>query len=442
MPIRNRTAQGAFWIAVYLLLILSPLFLLLIGPVPAGRNFWVELSVALGFVALSIMGFQFLITARFRHVAAPYGMDIMYEFHRQISWVAFALIIAHPVILFANNPRLLRLLNVFEAPWRARFGLGSILALLLLIATSIWRKRLGINYESWRVGHGVLGTLAVAFGLAHAVLVNHYLELPWKRVLWIASALFWIGLLVYVRLVKPLLMLRRPYRVTEVFPERGRAHTLVLRPQGHRGFKFAPGQFAWLTLRNSPFAFQEHPFSLSSASTADSGQVAFTIKALGDFTSTISDIRPGERAYLDGPYGAFSVDRHKAAGCVFVAGGVGITPVMSMLRTLADRGDERPLLLIYGSKDWDSITFREELDELKKRLNLQVEHVLTDPPPGWPGESGRVTAEVLGRLIPRDRNTRQYYVCGPDPMMDSVEAALTRLGVSLANIESERYNFI
>ncbi len=69
-------------------------------------------------------------------------------------------------------------------------------------------------------------------------------------------------------------------------------------------------------------------------------------------------------------------------------------------------------------------------------------HPLTDPPSGWPGESGRVTAEVLGRLIPRDRNTRQYYVCGPDPMMDSVEAALTRLGVSLANIESERYNFI
>src|SRR5271165_865433 len=95
MPIRNPTTQGAFWIAVYLLLILSPLFLLLIGPVPAGRNFWVELSVALGFVALSIMGFQFLITARFRHVAAPYGMDILYEFHRQISWVAFALIIAH-----------------------------------------------------------------------------------------------------------------------------------------------------------------------------------------------------------------------------------------------------------------------------------------------------------------------------------------------------------
>ena len=59
---------------------------------------------------------------------------------------------------------------------------------------------------------------------------------------------------------------------------------------------------------------------------------------------------------------------------------------------------------------------------------MQVDHVLTDPPPGRPGESGRVTAEVLGRLIPRDRNTRQYYVCGPDPMMDSVEAALTRLG--------------
>ena len=159
-------------------------------------------------------------------------------------------------------------------------------------------------------------------------------------------------------------------------------------------------------------------------------------KAFADAAPTLSGDRGIPRARSRSHPG------HKAAGCVFVAGGVGITPVMSMLRTLADRGDERPLLLIYGSKDWDSITFREELDELKKRLNLQVEHVLTNPPARWPGESGRVTAEVLGRLIPGVRNTRQYYVCGPDPMMDSVEAALTRLGVSLANIESERYNFI
>ena len=438
----KRTLQSMFWIAVYLLLVLAPMLVLLIGPLPPGRGFWRELSVALGFVGLSIMGFQFLITARFRRAAAPYGVDIIYEFHRQISWVACVLILAHLVILFTVNPRLLRLLNVFIAPWRARFGVASIVALFLLTATSIWRQRLKINYEVWRLSHGVLGTLAVAFAMLHIVLVGHYLDLPWKRALWIALTLFWIWLLAYVRIVKPIIMLRRPYRVIEVRPERGRSHTLVLAPEGHRGFVFAPGQFAWLTLRSSPFAIREHPFSLSSAATDAGGNLAFTIKELGDFTSTIGTVQPGERAYLDGPYGAFSVDRHESAGCVFIAGGVGITPIMSMLRTLAERGDRRPLLLIYGCKGWDDITFREELDTLRERLDLVVEHVLSKPPADWHGETGYVSAEVLARLIPHDRNSRQYYVCGPDPMMDEVEAALTRLGVSLGNIESERYNFV
>ena len=170
--------------------------------------------------------------------------------------------------------------------------------------------------------------------------------------------------------------------------------------------------------------------------------MAFTIKALGDFTSTISDIRSGERAYLDGPYGAFSVDRYKAAGCVFVAGGVGITPVMSMLRTLADRGNDQPLLLIYSSKTWDDVIFREELEELMKRLNVKVVHVLREPAEGWQGERSFVTQETLKRHLPADPNSRDYFICGADVMMDAVELALTELGVSLAHVHSERYNFV
>jgi predicted ferric reductase len=437
----KRVLQGAFWIAVYLVLIGAPLFMLLIGPTPAGRSFWREFSVAIGFAGLAIMGFQFLITARFRHIELPYGMDIVYHFHRQISWVAIALVLGHLVILLVENPRMIRLLNFFDAPWRARYGLLSIVALLLLVVTSIWRKQLKLQYETWRVGHGILGTLAVAFGMAHVVLVGHYVELPWKRALWLGLTIFWIGLLFYVRVVKPMIMLRRPYRVTDVRPERGGAHTLTLEPEGHPGFRFKPGQFGWLTLWNGPFAIMEHPFSFSS-SAAHPGRVEFTIKEFGDFTGTIKNAKPGQRAYLDGPYGAFSFERHQAAGFVFIAGGVGVTPIFSMLRTLAERHDRRPLLFLYGSKSWDEVIFREEIDELKKRLDLTLVHVLAHPPEGWQGETGFISAALLERYIPQDRNSREYFICGADPMMDAVEAALSKLGVSLEHIHSERYNFV
>jgi len=85
---------------------------------------------------------------------------------------------------------------------------------------------------------------------------------------------------------------------------------------------------------------------------------------------------------------------------VLIAGGIGITPMMSMIRTLADRGDRRPLVLLYGSRDWESVTFREELESLKTRLALTVVHVLSELPPGWTGEQGRITAEVFRRHLP------------------------------------------
>jgi 3-phenylpropionate/trans-cinnamate dioxygenase ferredoxin reductase subunit len=127
---------------------------------------------------------------------------------------------------------------------------------------------------------------------------------------------------------------------------------------------------------------------------------------------------------------------------VFIAGGVGITPIMSMLCTLADRDDRRSLLLIYANNTWEEITFREELEALQQQLDLEIVHVLGEPPDGWDGETGYVTADILERLIPAQRNSRAYFICGPDPMMDAVEQGLTELGVSLANIHGERYNFV
>ncbi|MBN1135762.1 MAG: ferric reductase-like transmembrane domain-containing protein [Anaerolineae bacterium] len=436
--------QGAFWIVVYLFLAAAPLIILLIGPIPPGREFWRELSVALGFGGLAMMALQFVLTARFQVVKAPYGSDVIYHFHRQISLVALGLILAHPLLLFINAPDTLRLLNIFTAPWRARAGVLAFLSLTALIVASLWRRRLQIEYTRWRIWHGILATAAVSLAMAHVVLAGHYVNTPWKQVLWIGYGLFWIGLLAYVRLIKPILMLRRPYSVEQVIQERGNAWTLVVKPVGHAGIKFMPGQFAWLTAWQSPFSDAEHPFSFSS-SACQQERLAFTIKELGDFTRTIKDLQPGQRVYLDGPFGAFSVDRHPhAQGYIFIAGGVGITPIMSILRTLADRGDRRPLLLIYANNRWEDVIFRDEFDALQQQLNLRVVHVLRDPPEGWQGEQGFVGRELLARYLPpeRKRNTYETFICGPKPLMDAVEKALTELGVSLGDFHSERFDLV
>lgn len=438
----KRYLLGAFWITVYLLLTLAPLFILLIGPVPEGRGFWREFSVALGFAGLAMMGWQFALTARFQQVKAPFGSDIIYFFHRQISLVAFVFILAHPLILFITSPDTLQLLNVFSAPWRARAGLTSLLALVALIAISVWRKRFKIEYDRWRRWHGVLATAAVTLALVHIVLVGHYIGTPWKRTLWIGYGVVWVGLLFYVRIIKPWLELRRPYRVVEVTPERGNAWSLTVEPVGHAGFRFSPGQFAWITLWDSPFTDREHPFSISS-SAEQPGRLSFTIKELGDFTAKIKQVTPGMPAYLDGAHGAFTIDRYPhEPGFVFIAGGVGITPMMSMMRTMVDRNDRRPLLLIYASKNWESVIFREEIDELEDILNLRIVHVLEQAHPGWEGEQGFIDAQILGRHLPPDRAYLEHFICGPEPMMDAAEKALRQLGVPMDKMHSERFNLV
>ena len=123
----------------------------------------------------------------------------------------------------------------------------------------MWRTKLRLRYETWHLMHLVLAVVAVAAGIAHMVGWSFYLDDPWKRALWIALTILSLGLLFYVRIVKPLFLLRRPYRISEVRQERGDTWTLVMQPDGHAGFRFRPGQFGWLTVWGSPFKTQRAP---------------------------------------------------------------------------------------------------------------------------------------------------------------------------------------
>lgn len=431
-----------FWVGIYLALVLVPLLVLKTGQVPPGSGFWWDFSMALAFAGMAMMGVQFVLTARFQRASAPFGIDIIYYFHRFLAVLAFALIFAHYLIIRIDNVAALGALNPLQAPWFMTAGRIALGLFALLIITSLWRKPLRIHYDGWRVMHIVLAVTAFLLALVHIEGVGYYIEAPAKRWLWTGYTLFWLLLIVYLRLIKPWRMHRKPYRVVELTQERGNSWTLALEPDGHAGMAFKPGQFAWLTLRASPWQVREHPFSISS-SAEHHDRIEFTIKELGDFTRTIKNTEIGEVAYLDGPFGVFSVDRYpNAPGFVFIAGGVGTAPIVSMLRTLADRNEQRPLWFICGNNNWQDVIFREELESLKGRLDLNLVHVLKEPPADWQGESGYITSEMLEKILPVDAEKYEYFLCGPKPMTDAAQQGLKARRVPLKQVHFELFDMV
>ncbi len=290
----------------------------------------------------------------------------------------------------------LTLTKALHAPLLVWFGMAALLALVVLIAASVWRRRLRLSYEAWHILHTVLALVLVVGALGHVLFVDEYVSSLWKQILWALMSAAFVALLIWVRLIKPRRALARPWRLERVEAERGETTTLALKPPPATEFRFEPGQFAWFAIGRSPFSLTQHPFSFSSSAERD--EVELAVKALGDFTSRVGELEPGTTVYVDGPHGVFSIDQDEGPGFGLIAGGVGIAGLISMLRTLADRNDVRPALLFYANADWDGVAFRDHLERLKDRLNLTVVHVLERPPENWAGETGYVTAEVLSAI--------------------------------------------
>jgi ferredoxin-NADP reductase len=129
-------------------------------------------------------------------------------------------------------------------------------------------------------------------------------------------------------------------------------------------------------------------------------------------------------------------------GYVLIAGGVGITPLYSMCQTMAERGDVRPVLLFYGARNHEDLTFREELETLKEEMNLQVIYILSEPEAEWVGERGFIDANILRRYLPKQYRRFVYFICGPEPLMNAMEEALPELGIPLEKVLSERFGMV
>jgi predicted ferric reductase len=438
---RPITRRAVLWSTVYLLLALLPLGIALMSPPTETRGVIGAVGAMFGLLALGVFAMQIVISGRHRWFAAGVGFDNILQFHRQTGLFALGLVVAHPLLLFTSDPNYLEFLDPRDDTLRALTLMALLGASIVLIVSSLWRTRLGLSYEWWRALHGVLALFIIVGGLGHALMASHYTA-GWATATLLSGVLLIpVYLLIDSRLIRVWRMRQRPWRVVDNQPALGDATTLTLEVDGEHRLDFAPGQYFWITLGDSPFSLQQHPFSIAS-SNAESGRVAFTAKRLGDFTSRLPDVKPGTRAFIEGPYGSFIPDDANPSGAVLMAGGIGITPIMGILRTFRDRSVTLPLWLIYANPSWDEATFRDELAELERELSLEVIHVLTDPPEGWEGETGYIDDDLLKRRLPADDGQREYFICGPEPMMNAAEGALIAQGVAPTRIFSDHFDIV
>lgn len=438
--------RGPIWFWFYRVLVLLPL---LVGvsfrALSGGRGFLLSFAVACGYVGLAIVALEFSLVARLKHVAGAFGQDALQQFHKQMGYVAVLFLLAHPILLFlCGYP--LKLLNLFSpaSAWTWRWGASGLYILLVLIGLSAGHRRLHMRYEWWQITHRWLAPLILIAGLAHIFMVHGFTSTLPMKVVWIAYASAFLGIAVYHRIYMPLRIWQRPWKVLRNVQELGDARSLVLQPVGHNGISFEPGQFAWLVMGDTPFHHEEHPVSISSsAEIAPGGEVSFTIKALGDWsTNIVPKINPATRVWLDGPYGVFSPDHEQGPGYVLIGGGIGITPLYSMCLTMADREDVRPVLLFYAGRDCQELTFRSELDFLGNRMNLKLVYVLERAEADWHGEKGFINSALLHRYLPEQYRRFQYFVCGPPALMNAMEHTLASLGIVPENIHTERFDLV
>ncbi|MGC8120192.1 ferredoxin reductase family protein [Marinobacter sp. VGCF2001] len=425
----------AYFAAVTLPLLLSAW----VGGPP--RSFHQELASGLGILVFSMVLVEFILSGRFKAISNDVGMGVTMRFHQVMARTALVFALLHP-LLYQGTPagglrpwdptRQLTLTMDFSA---LATGIVAWLLLAGLVVMAIGRAQLGYRYETWRLLHGLGALLIALLLLHHTVFAGRYGSQPVMAGVWLAMTGVAVGSLLMVYLVVPWWQKTRPWRVTSVTRLTPKQWEVTVTPDGHRGLAYQAGQFAWLNVGHSSFSLKENPFSIASAPAAGP-DLSFMIKELGDFTGTIGKTEPGTVAYVDGPYGNLTIDNCEAPGVALIAGGVGLAPLLGLLRQMRLTGDARKVKVVYGNRTMDQIAYREELGD------EGVAYVLSEPPEHWQGETGFIDGPLLDRVFSAEEFHGWVFVmCGPVAMMDVVEDHLIQRGTPAHRILSERFSY-
>ena len=236
----------------------------------------------------------------------------------------------------------------------------------------------------------------------------------------------------------------RAATVKEIIAETTHAKTLVLDVPGWPGHLAGQHVDVRLTAEDGYQAQR----SYSSASEPTRPTLAITIERLddGEVSPYLSDaLGVGDRVELRGPIGGYFVWEPSTDGPLFlVGGGSGIVPLMAMLRARAAASPARqaatPATLLYSSRGWDDVIYRDELAQLAATSGVRVVHTLTrTQPPGWPGFKRRIDADMLLEVAPPPALAPHIYVCGSTALVETASATLVDIGHDPARVKTERF---
>ncbi|MEO5313078.1 hypothetical protein PV772_02990 [Pseudarthrobacter sp. CC12] len=375
------------------------------------------------------------------------GIDHAAIWHRRAAMTATVLLLPH--IELASNPEAtsvgktlavvaisgLAALVVWAVLPRWRTMLPAPARRLVVAALQAQGVRLVVRllggYERWRGFHRLTG-LFVAAGFLHGLFdASAFEAAPGLRWSYVAIGGTGLAFYVYRELLARRFLPHHDYQVAGVRPVAADLVEVALRPLG-RPLEFKPGQFAMVYLETAE-GWQRHPFSISGP--APEGGISITVKALGDHTSQLPDVvQAGMPAVVGGPYGRF--DRHKGtAHQVWIAGGVGITPFLSWVRSLEAAGGDLPEEVHFFVTSAGPSPFAEEILAIARnhpRLHIHVVETETD---------GRLTPQAVIAAVDTEPRMLSVFMGGPDAMLRQFRRAFRAAGVRRANIHREYFQW-
>lgn len=394
-----------------------------------------------GVAAIAVLFTQFVTSGRFEAISGRIGLDVTMALHRAAGSAVLGFVLLHLVALsLRNDPSpaaaLFRIWRMVIAPG----NLTGVVAVILLSALVVWarflRDRAG-RYELWRVVHGVGATAVLLLLAVHLLRRGDAVLHPLPAAILLTLGVVAVASLAAIYLVRPLLAYRRGFTVLAVRRMAPSVVELSLRGPKRGAFAFRAGQFAWLTF-GGRHTLTDNPFSIASAP-EDLPDMRFLVREAGDATRSFIDLEPGTPVAVDAPHGSFVA--RPARAFLLVAGGIGIAPILSQMRSAAARSDPRPYRLLYAAKTPDDLVAADELRRLADMLDLRVE-LLAETGAGAGITPGRVDDAALRRAADGlELEDTLAFVCGPPGMMDAAIGCLLGCGLDRDRIVMERFDY-
>lgn len=432
----------AVWVTVLGAVLVGPVVVHLATADPA--PLWTQLSTTTGLLALSSMVCAAVLPSRVRSLSRAFGIEGILEVHRSLGVLAAVLVLLHLACVVVADPTDVTLLDPAHGTPASLAATVATVAVALVVVLALTRSRTKhLPYELWRWSHiGLAGVVVVGSAL-HIWLLQQLVEEAVMSSVFSVLAVLLVAVLAHRWVLRAVFDPAAEFVVRGVRRENDSVSTLVLdrrrarHTTGDAEWTFAPGQFAWLRLQRSTSG-EEHPFTIaSSAHLGDT--VEFTIRRhAGGFTAAVEHLLPGQPVWVDGPYGAFTADdAHSPTGLVMIAGGVGVTPMMSMLRTAAHRGDGRQFHLVLSVARREDVLFRDELADLQYALDLDITEVLRGT-----AQRGDPTPLITALSEIADPTAFDYFICGSTSLVTTAIHALESLGVPPDHVRTEQFDLV